>query len=416
MLFFKECKKIISSMTFVLYAVTVVAMYVSQFLPIEAITKPAPGLPYYGTIEREEPEVLMPAATRVLITEYLSESYTAYPFGFYKEVRLEEAASEAMSKIIMELTDMTKEELDSYKEMQADSYEAIIDENGNTSFVYKESVMPEYEMVDLSYERFRELMVQADELIGGGSKYSEKYLMDNFSQIPMTYEEALAEYEEITEEENVAESYTRLYCDYMGIVLSIIPVFVCVGLWQLDKKSQMEQLIFSRKTSSAKLIGNRYVAMVVCMAIPVLLTFVHALMGVNRIYPEKDIAFVNAIGLGLYWLLPNIMIVTAAGALISELFAPLFAIFVQGIWWYTVLEMNHLTGDISKWTLIIRHNTLGDAWLFTNQFADFVWNRAYYIVLSILAVSLTMLIYEKKRKGASYGIKLRKNTKRKFEA
>lgn len=418
MLFLRECKKIVCSMTFILYAAVIVAMYISQFVPSldEPITEPEQGQAYYGMIEREEPEVLMPAAVRSLVAEYLSGSYVAYPFGLYKEVRLDEAGSAALAEIIAELTDLTKEELDSYEDFQAGGYEGVIDEKGNTSVVYREAVMPEYEMADVSYERFREFMVQADEVIGGGSKYSEKFLVGNFSLVPMSYEDAVAEYEEITDEKNIAVSYTRLYCDYMGIILSIMPVFVSVGLWQLDKKSQMEQLIFSRKTSSAKLIGTRYAALFFCMAVPVLLTFVHALTGINAIYPEKEIVFLNAVGLGFYWLLPNIMIVTAAGALISELFAPLLAVFVQGAWWYMALEMNNLTGDISKWTLIIRHNTVGDAWLFANQFSDFVWNRAYYIILSVLLLALAILIYEKKRKGAHYGIRLWKNPKRKFAA
>lgn len=415
MLFFKECKKVICSMTFALYVITILAMYVSQFVPDlkNPVAEPTPGMPYYGTIEREEPEVLMPAAIQSLISEYMEGTYIAYPFMFYKEVKLDSAGTEAIAEIIGEVTDLTKEELDSFTDFVAGGYEAVSDAAGNTSIVYKETTLPEYELQDVSYERFKELMVQADEMIGGGSKYSEEFLLSNFSQIAITYEDALAEYEELMADDNIAEAYVRLYSDYMGIILAIMPVFVCVGLWQLDKKSQMEQLIFSRKTSSAKLIGTRYLALVCCMVVPVLLTFVHALWGINALYPEKEIAFVGAIGLGLSWLLPGIMIVTAVGAFISEILAPLFAIFVQGMWWYMVLEMNELTGDISKWTLILRHNTLGEIWLFEKQFADFVWNRTYYVLLSFAIIGLTMLIYEKKRKGVDYGINLWKNHKRK---
>ena len=404
MLFFKECKKIVCSMTFVLYVAAIVAMYISQFVPDlkSPVSAPQPGMSYYGTIEREAPELLMPAAVRSLLAEYMEESYVAYPLMFYKEVKLNEAETEEMAAII--------------EGYQAGGYEAVFDEGGNTSLVYKESVMPEFELQDVSYARFKELMVQADELIGGGSKYSEKYLISNFSNVPMSYEDAMAEYEELMDEKNITEAYTRLYCDYMGIILAIMPVFVCVSLWQMDKKAQMEQLIYSRRTSSLQLIGTRYLALVCCMAVPVLLTFVHALWGVHTLYPEKEIVFSGAIGLGLYWLIPTIMMVTAFGALLSEILSPFLAIFVQGMWWYMALEMNELTGDISKWTLILRHNTLGEAELFARQFSDLLWNRTAYMILSLMLVGITILFYEKKRKGVVHDVRIQKNHKRKFVA
>ena len=64
MLFLKECKKTICSLTFVLYAAVIFVMYVSQFTTeLESpIRKPSPEDSYYGSIVKEVPEVLMPAA------------------------------------------------------------------------------------------------------------------------------------------------------------------------------------------------------------------------------------------------------------------------------------------------------------------------------------------------------------------
>lgn len=39
-------------------------------------------------------------------------------------------------------------------------------------------------------------MRKADKIIGGGSKYSDDNIVGNFSRIPKTYEDALAEYEQ----------------------------------------------------------------------------------------------------------------------------------------------------------------------------------------------------------------------------
>ena len=397
MLFWKECKKTICSLMFVLYAAAVIVMYISQFGPeLDApLAKPQPG-GTYASVKKEVPEVLMPAATESLIGEYLAGSYIAYPFLFYKEVKLKESDSIKIAKILEELTGIIGQELNDFTEYQ-------VSEN-------------------VSYERFKELMKQADEIIGGGSRYSEQYLIANFSTIPMSYEEALEEYETVTDEKNIAESYSRLYCDYMGIALSIIPVFVCAGLWQMDKKSRMEQLVYSRRISSSKLMIIRYLAMVICMLIPVLLTFIHAMLGVSALYPEKNICFGKAAGLALIWLLPEIMIVSGIGALISELLSPFLAVFVQGVWWYAALEKNELTGSITKYTLMIRHNTLGQPALFELQFSTFIENRIGYMILSLFSAGILIFVYDQVRKGGfRRGIKFEvknvwKNNRRKFSA
>ena len=401
MLFWKECKKTICSLTFVLYAVVIFAMYVSQFTPElkYPLRQPSPEDGDYGSIVKEVPEILMPAAVESLISEYLAGSYTTYPMLFYKEVRLKERDTAQIAGIIEELTDLTRSELDHFTEYEPGGYYSQTDENGNPMVVHKEAVLPEYHLSDdISYAHFKELMAQADAIIGKGSKYSEKYLVNNFSHVPLTYEEALAEYEELMDEQNIASGYMRLYCDYLGITLAIIPVFVCAGLWQMDKRSRMEQLIYSRKISSAKLIVTRYLALVCCMAVPVALTFFHAMIGLHNLYPEKNICFGEAAGLVIMWLLPGITIVVSAGAFLSELLSPLLAIFVQGAWWYAAL-MNELTGNITKYTLIIRHNSLGKASLFQEQFSNFIWNRTGYFILSLILVGLVIFVYEKTRKG-----------------
>ena len=417
MLFLKECKKTICSLTFALYVFTIFAMYATQYIPELdfSISRPSPNDSSFGSIVKEVPEVLMPAAVESLISEYLAGSYTAYPFGFIKKVRLKESDTVKIAEIIEELTDITGSELDQFTEYKPGGYYGDTDENGKMMMVYREAVLPEYHLSeDISYEHFKELMRQVDEIIGKGSKYGEKNLISNFSQVPMTYEDALAEYEELMEEHNIAKAYMRLYCDYLGIDLAIMPIFVCVGLWQMDKRSRMEQLIYSRKVSSAKLIIARYLALVGCMAVPVALTCIHAMIGLHNLYPEKNIYFGEAAGLVIMWLLPSIMIVVSVGALITELLSPFWAIFLQGVWWYASLGMNELTGTITKHTLLIRHNNLGKTRLFQQQFGDFIWNRTGYFILSLVLVGLLIFVYEKIRKGNYYGKRnLWKNSRRK---
>lgn len=402
MLFFKECKKVICSLTFVLYVVVVVAMYASQFGSAlkEPVERPQVGAEWYGTKEADVPEVVMPATVESLVEEYIKGSYDAYPVMFYKQVKLKEKETAGMAAIIEELTGLTRAELDGFEAYEMGGYRYTTDESGKQVVYYCPPVLPEYELSEeVSYERFKELMKQADDLIGGGSKYKEETLLQYFGNVAMTYEDAVAEYEEVMQADNLPQAYLRLFSDYTGITLAVIPVFVCVALWQLDKRSRMEELVYSRKRSSLGVVLTRYTALVACMAVPVLLTMLHAVISIAGLYPEHSISFGGAAGTALLWLLPNITAVTALGAFLTELVSPLLAIFVQGAWWFMALQSTDLVGGITRFGLIIRHNSMGSIALFEAQYGNFLWNRCFYLVLSAALLLFTVLLYEWKRRG-----------------
>lgn len=415
MLFLKECKKVICSLTFLLYVAVVVVMYGTQFGPAlsEPIEYPQIGAEWYGTKEADLPEVVVPAAVESLVEEYLKGSYDTYPHMFYKQVKLKEKDSVKIANIIEELAGLTKAELDGFEEYEMGGYFGGVDEEGKEIVYYRSPVLPDYELSEsVSYERFKELMREADNIIGGGSKYKEETLLSYFGNVPMTYEDAVADYEEVMEKDNLPKAYLRLFSDYAGIDLAIIPVFVCVALWQLDKRSRMEALIYSRKRSSIGIVLARYAALICCMAVPVLLTMVHAIISIAGLYPEASLSFGGAVADTLLWLLPNITIVTALGAFITELVSPLIAIFVQGAWWYLALESTDLVGEITRYALIIRHNSMGDIALFEAQYGDFVWNRWAYLGMSVVLLLITIVLYEWKRKGNRIGFDLRKLVKK----
>lgn len=402
MLFWKECKKVICSLTFLLYVVVVVVMYATQFAGHlkEPIERPKVGAEWYGSKELEIPEVIMAGATESLVEEYVRGHYDTYPHMFYKQVKLKESDSVKIAAIIEELTGLTVAEMKQFDKYEPGGYYAELDENGKQVLYYRSPVLPEYELSEtVSYERFKELMCEAEEIIGKGSSYEEKKLLRDFGNVEMTYEDAVAEYEEVMEGGNLAKSYLRLFSDYAGIDLAILPVFVCVTMWQLDKRSRMEPLIYSRKRSSLSLVLTRYLALVCCMAVPVLLTLLHTVISMAGLYPELALSFGGAVGDTLLWLLPNITIVTALGAFLSELVSPLIAIFVQGAWWYLALESTELVGDITKFALVLRHNSMASVRIFEAQYADFVWNRWFYIIVSLALVLLTVGLYEWKRRG-----------------
>lgn len=418
MLFFKECKKILFSLTFILYFIAMLAMYFTQFHSDcdETIYEPQPGWSDYGMIEKEVPEVLMPAAAESLVREYLSDSFTAYPIGFYKEVKLNEKKKQKMAEIITEITGITKEQLDSFEDY--DETGNIINQNGE--MVYIESEIPEINIPEsLTYEHFRELMREADKIIGGGSKYSDDWIIGEFSNVPKTYEDAFAEYNQFLNEDKITGAYARLYCDYMGITAAILPVFVAVSLAAIDKKSRMEQLAYSRRISSVKLIFARYAALVCTMIIPVIITSVIALIKVKSLYPDNDVDNLAIFRYAAVWLIPNIMTAAAVGMLVTEIASSLLAIFVQGVWWFgsIMASTGGLTGNIGKFTLVVRHNSIYGLNLFKADYGDFIFNRIFYAVVSVMVIALIAFIYEQKRRGSFNGIAICiKNPERKSKA
>ena len=84
----------------------------------------------------------------------------------------------------------------------------------------------------------------------------------------MTYEQALEDYESIIRDDKVIGAYARLFCDYMGLMLGILPVFLAVSRELRDKKSKTALVIYSKKCSSLKIIFARYSAIFVVSLLP----------------------------------------------------------------------------------------------------------------------------------------------------
>ena len=403
MLFFKECRKVLFSLTFLIYLVAVVGFYFTQFHNDckEEIFPPTQEWEDYGTVSKEVPEILMPAAANGLVTEYLRGYYTAYPIGFVKKVKLSEKKRAKMAEIITEITGISQQELDNFSDFEEDGLTMIPDGNGGYMPVVKEAVLPEINIPDtMTYERFRELMRKADKIIGGGSDYSDDYIVDNFSRVPRTYEDALADYNALFEKDKVTGAYARLFCDYLGIIVSIRPVFAASALVNADSKSRMEQLVYSRKISSAKLVFSRFAALSVMLAIPVIVLSAAATFQVMKLNPNESIDIFAIPRMSVCWLLPNILFSTALGMFMTEIVSPLIAVFAQGVLWFASVMMSiELTGGIGRFTLVCRHNSLYDRTVFIDDLNKFVFNRIFYTVISLAIIILTAWIYSMKRKG-----------------
>lgn len=405
MLFFKECKQIFKSIIYYIFIICLFAFYITQTGAV--VRKPIEGQDNYGYKVSEDKQYIMQSTLDTLILEYKLNKYVAYPIGFYREVNLNDKNQNKIAAILEELTGLSLEQIEKRFQEMLDNGEIELQyfysENEYVDFLYMLEddnniiKVPE----NLTYDKFMEFMKQADKIIGGGSKYSEEFIIRN-AEVPMTYEDAKQEYESIINDDKISRAYARLFCDYLGIILSILPVFLIVSRILKDKNSNVSQIIYSRKISSVKIVLTRYFANVFMILIPTIIISILP-YSVCKYYAiaEKlqidDFAFIKYI---FIWLLPNIMVVLAVGFLFTEITESAIAILIQGIWWFisVFISAGDLVGHFGL-NFIPRFNTIGSSDIFKNSFNEFLINRCFYLILSIILIIFTIIIFEMKRKG-----------------
>ena len=384
MLLGKEIKKAAISITFFVFIIALLAMPLSQdvlnFSNHDVITAPKQGEDY-GIQQKEVPKLIMPAAFNSLYNEFTVNEYIAYPIGFYKNVKLNETDKEKMAEIISTLSGVPVNDLMT----SANSIEVTLSD-------------------DISYEEFKECMKQADDLIGGGSNYSENNLL-NYSYVAITYEEAVTNYNLIVNEDKFTGAYARLFCDYIGIILSILPVFIAVAICLKDKRAKMNDLIYVRKNSSFKLILSRYFAVVISVMLPTVILAYISNSTVWGQYSGIALDYLAPLKYALGWLMPSVMIAAAIGMFFTELTGTPIAIAIQGLWWFIDLNagIGRLRGVHTLFELTPRHNSLGNTQIFLDEFHTLVTNRLIIAGAALLLVAVTVIKYEQKRRGKFSG-------------
>ncbi|MFR7973977.1 MAG: ABC transporter permease [Lacrimispora saccharolytica] len=272
-------------------------------------------------------------------------------------------------------------------------------ENGNNS--QDEEDYTKHFVAQVSYERFKELMSQAEEIIGDGSYYSMDMLLEYYGQAEMTYDEAINEYNKTIYDDKVSIAFARLFCDYMTRVLGLFPVFIVVVFWLKDRRNKMNELINSKQVETVKLITIRTLAILTAVILPVIILSFESLIPLMEYSAETGIAidafaFIKYI---LWWLLPTVLVVTGLGTFLTILTSMPIAILVQFIWWFIDSAITGLSGDTRLYTLMIRHNTLNGAELIQRDF-NIIWlNRGLMMFVSVVLIYLSIVIYNKKRGG-----------------
>lgn len=422
MLLGKEIKKTVLSITFVVFVIALLVLPISQDVlsfSDEIITVPQQGEDY-GIQQKEKPELIMPAAFASLCEEFTANEYIAHPIGFYKNVKLNDTKREKMADIISTLSGVSVDDLPDYdvSSNTQDEMEINLDENQNYTEQEDGSIIISQDAEasetkgnikitladDISYEEFKACMKQADDLIGGGSNYSENNLL-NYSYVAVTYEEAIENYNLIAGKDKFTGTYARLFCDYAGVILSILPVFIAVEICLKDRRAKMNELIYARKTSSFKLILARYFSIIITVMLPTIILAYISNSSVWRQYSGMSLDYFAPLKYTIGWLMPSVMISAAIGMFFTELTETAIAIAIQGLWWFIDLNagISKLSGIHTLFELTPRHNALGNTQTFLDEFNALAANRLIISGVALLLVAATVIVYEQERRGKFSG-------------
>ena len=441
MLFIKELKKICFSFVYLFFIGLLLFSWYENFYGVtdkeisassekansaykeitgdSLLNKPEKNADNYGMKNKEIPEKIMSGGTDMLIIEYLKNSYSTYPFTYYKEIVLSDKEQAEILEIIREITGLDEKQI---RNLPDDYFPAVngniihygknMEQEENGSFTFD---MRNYDSTDdnniedntkkfipqVSYKTFKELMAKAEGIIGKGSNYSIESLVQYYGLSEMSYEEAIEEYDKTIYDDKVSNAFARLFCDVIARAIGLYPVFVAVVFWLKDRRNRMNELIDCKQTGTAKLIFIRFLAILTAVILPVILLSFESLIPLVRYCTDTGIAvdiyaFIKYI---TWWLLPSAMVVTSLGMFLTILTSTPFAILVQFVWWFADTSVTGLVGDTEIFTLMIRHNTLNGSEMISQNLALICLNRGLFILLSLVLMGLSIIIYDQKRGG-----------------
>lgn len=404
MLFWKESRRIVFSRIYLLFfaAVFFFAFYTQLWHDMglgRDYDPPHPGGDY-GMIVVDDPETLAQGATASLLSEFIANTFTTYPFGYIHKVHLKDGDREKVSMILQRLTGFDDPE--TYAKEHFESEPVFYDLDITPTIEYQ---IPELDVLTrVSIEDFRALMTETDKILGGGSVYAPEVIDQNFSLAPASYEDALDEYNTLVNDDHITNGYARLFCDYHGIFMALFPVFLIAVYLSADQRSKMEELIFSRRISSVRLTLSRFAALVFAEMLPVLFTAILANIRVMQFYGAAGLDYFAMFKYALIWILPTCIAVTGVDMLLLNLLHPVLLVILHFAFWFFA-TMSEPDSGLGYFTFIIRHNTCYERQLFMDQLPVFIVNRLLFTVLGILLAFASAYLWKRRREGRLYAFK-----------
>jgi len=232
------------------------------------------------------------------------------------------------------------------------------------------------------------------------AKLPPKPVPGNYS-IPVTYEEAAANYENLVCKDKVTGGFGRLFSDYMGITAGFFSIFIGAFLPTRDKRSRMHELIYTRPVSSIVYVFARYIGACVSIIICYLLLATHATVMFAKI------AAVNSLSMDYFafykytftWVLPTVMFTTSLGMLVSSVAGNgVASIPLQFLLW--INSLLPLSGDYSLTKFVLRFNSAGKYEEYIKWLPAIYMNRVFFLIISFAIALLTSWVWSLRRSNS----------------
>lgn len=396
-LFKKEFSIGLKSLTYWLVVLFMGVFIFSQLgTDLISIKEPQPNEDYYGVGATDDKISIQKQTIGNLFQQHSIGQYKTYPFGFLKVVTPSNYDQKEIGKIIEKATGKSLEELSEISDKENESVDEF-QMYTNQDFDYFPIAQ------DYAYQQFQKDMKKVAEIIGKGSDFEEA--MYKASAIKsLSYEEAHKNFEMILKRDQVSGAYARLVCDYLGIILALVPVFLAATVVLRDKRAKSQLVIYTKALSSVKLQTMRFLSTVVLVLIPVLLFSIMPALQANLIAQKFNQAgdtwlFYQYI---LGWTLPSIIAVVGISFLITTLFGGIASVVAQvAIWFFSISAGSpNIVGKVG-FNLIPRFNHVGSTVIFEGIFQELVVNRILWASIGILCFLVSVIVYDYKRKGGT---------------
>lgn len=384
----KEIEISLKSLTFWIVALIIGGFLFSQFSGTP-LNEPKPNQENYGSVQATDQETIIAQTMRNLYIQHEENTYDTYPFVFLKEVKLSSGEQAKVKKILEEAIGQPLDSL---------QFETMI-QTEQGYFVESDFKLPIVSSYD--YSKFKQDMAKVATIIGRGSDFEEnKYAIS--ATKAQTYQGAKAEFDKIKEKDHVVGAYARLISDYLVIILSLAPVFLAATVLVRDQRAMSQDTIFTKKTSTFKLVGTRYLSVVILMT---LVASIVAIMPTaqSMFVASKLGVFGNPLIVYAYlavWLIPSILAVTGISFLITSIFGGIVSVLTAFVIWFTSLNLGATKLDgFAGWNLIPRFNQVGARSAFEAMLPQFINNRMLWSAIGIACFLLSVVVINLKRKG-----------------
>ncbi len=408
-LFLWECRRVLKSVSYWLFAAALVLFLYSQgALPVteggDAFVRPQPGDERGVLVPGGDEALIMPQAAATLLGAWQENRFTTYPppLCVWRQVRLSETKHAALGEVLAALYGQDAAALPPCGPGAA-GFLASADGTLVPAAGGDAAALPALRP-GLTWEEFTAAMGKADRLLGGGSDWAPAGLGRKFGLVPARYADLLAEYEACMQHDRYTGAYARLFCDYAVLALALFGALPAVALFLQDAGARrgVRDAVWVRRVPTAGLVAARCAALLALEFLPILImdaaltAYYAGRYGAGAIAPGAFLRY------SVLWLLPTLALCVAAGALLTAATGTAAgAAVLPALGWLSIISHTGGLSDGSSYGSLLtpRHNTVGRFLVYQRNLPRLLAGRGAALALAGVLTAAAVWALRRRRKG-----------------